>query len=145
MPDIEILNLKDFSTLDVLSKLEGLWLNKDGELIYAVASRITWICPMTFDSFPLDVQVNHVFSKSCEYFLNLFCKVCLFQVGSFNYDITKMMFHDEFVAEGSSLKSVLDYWVEIHPLSKQDTVSIVLTGENIRSKVQKFKLLKFLI
>lgn len=58
MPDIEILNLKDFSTLDVLSKLEGLWLNKDGELIYAVASRITWICPMTFDSFPLDVQVN---------------------------------------------------------------------------------------
>ena len=38
--------------------------NKDGELIYAVASRITWICPMTFDSFPLDVQVNHVFSKS---------------------------------------------------------------------------------
>ena len=62
MPDIEILNLKDFSTLDVLSKLEGLWLNKDGELIYAVASRITWICPMTFDSFPLDVQVNHIFS-----------------------------------------------------------------------------------
>ena len=61
MPDIEILNLKDFSTLDVLSKLEGLWLNKDGELIYAVASRITWICPMTFDSFPLDVQVSHVF------------------------------------------------------------------------------------
>ena len=58
MPDIEILNLKDFSTLDVLSKLEGLWLNKEGELIYAVASRITWICPMTFDSFPLDVQVN---------------------------------------------------------------------------------------
>ena len=41
-----------------------------------------------------------------------------------------MMFHDEFVAEGSSLKSVLDYWVEIHPLSKQDTVSIVLTGAN---------------
>ena len=57
MPDIEILNLKDFATLDVLSKLEGLWLNKDLELIYAVACRITWICPMTFDSFPLDVQV----------------------------------------------------------------------------------------
>ena len=63
MPDIEILNLKDFSTLDVLSKLEGLWLNKDGELIYAVASRITWICPMTFDSFPLDVQVNLDFKQ----------------------------------------------------------------------------------
>ena len=57
MPDIEILNLKQFSTLDVLSKLEGLWLNSNLELIYAVACRITWICPMTFDSFPLDVQV----------------------------------------------------------------------------------------
>ena len=59
MPDIEILNLKQFSTLDVLSKLEGLWLNRELELIYAVACRITWICPMTFDSFPLDVQVDH--------------------------------------------------------------------------------------
>ena len=39
MPDIEILNLKKFSTLDVLSKLEGLWLNRDMELIYAVACR----------------------------------------------------------------------------------------------------------
>ena len=58
MPDIEILNLKQFSTLDVLSKLEGLWLNRELELIYAVACRITWICPMTFDSFPLDVQVH---------------------------------------------------------------------------------------
>ena len=57
MPDIEILNLKQFATLDVLSKLEGLWLNRELELIYAVACRITWICPMTFDSFPLDVQV----------------------------------------------------------------------------------------
>ena len=31
-------------------------------------------------------------------------QVCLFQVGSFNYDITKMIFHDEFVAESSALK-----------------------------------------
>ena len=56
-----------------------------------------------------------------------------------------MMFHDEFVAEGSSLKSVLDYWVEIHPLSKQDTVSIVLTGANIGLEILKIKLFKFLI
>ena len=63
MPDIEILNLKEFATLDVLSKLEGLWLNKDLELIYAVACRITWICPMTFDSFPLDVQVINILSS----------------------------------------------------------------------------------
>ena len=56
IPDVEILNLKEFKTLDVLSKLEGLWLNRNLELIYAVACRIIWICPMTFDNFPLDVQ-----------------------------------------------------------------------------------------
>ena len=48
IPDVEILNLKEFKTLDVLSKLEGLWLNRDLELIYAVACRIIWICPMNF-------------------------------------------------------------------------------------------------
>jgi hypothetical protein len=28
IPDVEILNLKEFKTLAVLSKLEGLWLNR---------------------------------------------------------------------------------------------------------------------
>ena len=28
LPDAEILNLKEFETLNVLSKLEGLWLNR---------------------------------------------------------------------------------------------------------------------
>ena len=72
LPDAEILNLKEFETLNVLSKLEGLWLNRNFEIMYAVASRITFICPMTFNSFPLDVQV------------------CLFQVNYFlllNYPI----------------------------------------------------------
>ena len=35
LPDAEILNLKEFKTLDVLSKLEGLWLNKNSEIMYA--------------------------------------------------------------------------------------------------------------
>ena len=61
IPDVEILNLKEFKTLDVLRKLEGLWLNRDMEFIYAVACRISWICPMTFDNFPLDVQVIHYY------------------------------------------------------------------------------------
>ena len=59
LPDAEILNLKEFKTLDVLSKLEGLWLNRNFEIMYAVATRITFICPMTFNSFPLDKQVNN--------------------------------------------------------------------------------------
>jgi len=57
LPDAEILNLKEFKTLDVLSKLEGLWLNRKFQIMYAVATRITWICPMTFNSFPLDIQI----------------------------------------------------------------------------------------
>jgi len=108
LPDAEILNLKEFKTLDVLSKLEGLWLNRNFEIMYAVATRITFICPMTFNSFPLDVQV------------------CLFQVGSFNYDNTKMVFNDEFIANESQIRSVLDYAVEIRklPPSKQNYVAI---------------------
>ena len=39
LPDAEILNLKEFKTLDVLSKLEGLWLNGKFEIMYAVATR----------------------------------------------------------------------------------------------------------
>lgn len=111
LPDAEILNLKEFKTLDVLSKLEGLWLNKNSEIMYAVATRITFICPMTFNSFPLDVQV------------------CLFQVGSFNYDNTKMVFVDEFEYEDEAqVRSVLDYAVEIKKLPESQQNYVAITG-----------------
>ena len=29
LPDVEILNLKEFETHSVLSKLEGIWIDKD--------------------------------------------------------------------------------------------------------------------
>merc|ERR1719270_2865054 len=110
LPDAEILNLKEFKTLDVLSKLEGLWLNKKYEIMYAVATRITFICPMTFTSFPLDVQI------------------CKFQVGSFNYAIDKMIFRDEFISESDQIRSVLDYYINITALAKRDQYYVALTG-----------------
>jgi len=110
LPDAEILNLKEFKTLDVLSKLEGLWLNRNQEIMYAVATRITFICPMTFNSFPLDVQV------------------CLFQVGSFNYDNTKMVFNDSFIAEEGAIRSVLDYAIQIRMLPDKNKNYMALTG-----------------
>jgi len=110
LPDAEILNLKEFETLNVLSKLEGLWLNRNFEIMYAVATRITFICPMTFNSFPLDVQV------------------CLFQVGSFNYDNSKMVFVDEFIANHTQIRSVLDYSIEIRALPKDQKNYVALTG-----------------
>jgi len=110
LPDAEILNLKDFETLNVLSKLEGLWLNRNFEIMYAVATRITFICPMTFNSFPLDVQI------------------CLFQVGSFNYDNSKMVFVDEFIADQTNIRSVLDYSVQIEELPDNQKNYVALTG-----------------
>ena len=61
MPDVEIRNLQSFETHTILSKLEGLWVDDDHNLMHALASRITFICPMRFNSFPLDVQVTFLF------------------------------------------------------------------------------------
>lgn len=60
MPDVEIRNLQSFETHTILSKLEGLWVDEDHNLMHALASRITFICPMRFNSFPMDVQVNFI-------------------------------------------------------------------------------------
>ena len=57
LPDVEILNLKAFETHSVLSKLEGIWIDKHHQLVYALATRITFICPMKFNAFPMDIQV----------------------------------------------------------------------------------------
>ena len=38
--------------------LEGFWVDGENNLLHAVASRITFICPMSFNSFPMDVQVE---------------------------------------------------------------------------------------
>ena len=51
-------NLKSFETHLILSKLEGFWVDGEHNLLHAVASRITFICPMSFNSFPMDVQVK---------------------------------------------------------------------------------------
>lgn len=57
MPDVEIRNLQSFETHTILSKLEGFWVDEEEHLMHALASRITFICPMRFNSFPMDVQV----------------------------------------------------------------------------------------
>ena len=44
--------------IDVLSKLAGLWVNAEKEIMYSQASQITFICPMVFNTFPLDTQVR---------------------------------------------------------------------------------------
>ena len=53
---MEVLNLKVFRTLSTLSKLQGLWVSENRNMLYVLATRITFICAMSFDAFPLDEQ-----------------------------------------------------------------------------------------
>jgi hypothetical protein len=52
----------------------------------------------------------------------------LFQVGSFNYDTSKMIFYDEFIADQKQIRSVLDYFIEIKKLPKDYQYYVALTG-----------------
>ena len=74
LPNIFIYNLKSFKTIDVLSKLAGLWIDSKKRIYYSQATHITFICPMRFDKFPLDTQT------------------CKFRVGSYSYDSSKLLF-----------------------------------------------------
>ena len=74
VPNIFIYNLKTYKVIDVLSKLAGLWIDTDKNVLYSQATHITFICPMRFDKFPLDTQT------------------CKFSVGSYSYDSTKLVF-----------------------------------------------------
>ena len=74
VPNIFIYNLKTYKVINVLSKLAGLWIDTDKNVLYSQATHITFICPMRFDKFPLDTQT------------------CKFSVGSYSYDSTKLLF-----------------------------------------------------
>ena len=74
MPNIFIYNLKTYKVIDVLSKLAGLWIDTEKNVLYSQATHITFICPMRFDKFPLDTQT------------------CRFSVGSYSYDSSKLLF-----------------------------------------------------
>ena len=74
LPNIFIYNLKTFKVVDVLSKLAGLWIDTDKNVLYSQAPHITFICPMRFDKFPFHTQT------------------CKFRVGSYSYDTSKLLF-----------------------------------------------------
>ena len=57
LPDLLILNLNNLETKAVFAKLENQWLTDKFELGYKIATRISFICSMSFENFPLDVQV----------------------------------------------------------------------------------------
>ena len=79
LPDVEVLNLKIFHALDVLDKLQGLWVNQNSEILYVLATRITFICAMSFEAFPLDIQTC-LFQVSIN--LNYFQELTLYKISS---------------------------------------------------------------
>jgi hypothetical protein len=64
LPNIFIYNLKTFKVVEVLSKHAGLWVTPENAILYSQATHITFICPMRFDSFPLDTQVITIYRVS---------------------------------------------------------------------------------
>ena len=52
------LNGCNYKVVEVLSKHAGLWITRDKEIMYSQATHINFICPMRFDNFPLDTQVE---------------------------------------------------------------------------------------
>jgi len=106
VPNIFIYNLKTYKVIDVLSKLAGLWIDTDGNIMYSQATHITFICPMRFDKFPLDTQT------------------CRFRVGSYSYDSSKLLFLTKNYGYSSKETNsiALDYDIEIKPLSPEDAI-----------------------
>ena len=49
-------------------------------------------------------------------------------MGSFNYDNTKMVFVDEFIADQTQIRSVLDYSIQIKALPLHQQNYVALTG-----------------
>ena len=43
----------------------GVWIDSNHEVMYALASKIKFICQMDFNAFPVDIQViNYIFSST---------------------------------------------------------------------------------
>merc|ERR1719150_3199862 len=100
VPNIFIYNLKTYKVIDVLSKLAGLWIDPNKNVLYSQATHISFICPMSFDKFPLDEQR------------------CMFRVGSYSYDSSKMVFIAKSTGYSSKQSNsiALDYEIKIEPL-----------------------------
>jgi len=106
LPNIFIYNIKSYKVIDVLSKLAGLWIDSQKKVLYSQATHISFICPMSFDKFPLDEQR------------------CKFRVGSYSYDSSKMVFITKAYGYASKKSNsiALDYEITIEALSDEDRV-----------------------
>merc|ERR1719233_2540204 len=106
IPNIYIYNLKTFEVVNVMSRLGGLWITKEKDLMYSQATHITFFCPMKFNKFPLDTQT------------------CKFRVGSYSEVSSELdFFTNSFGYSSKDKNSIpLNYDIEILPLKPEDAV-----------------------
>jgi hypothetical protein len=52
---VQDFNAPNVSAICVL--LAGIWIDRQGQVMYGMASKITFICQMNFNAFPVDIQV----------------------------------------------------------------------------------------
>lgn len=58
LPDIQILNLKQFQKRQIVTDVAGLIIFKDKTILYTVSTEAIISCPMKFSAYPLDHQVS---------------------------------------------------------------------------------------
>ena len=58
LPDIQILNLKQFQTRRVTTDVAGLIVFNTSEVLFTVSTEAIVSCPMKFSAYPLDSQVS---------------------------------------------------------------------------------------
>ena len=58
LPDIQILNLKQFQKRNIVTDVAGLIIFKDRSVLYTVSTEAIISCPMKFSAYPLDYQVR---------------------------------------------------------------------------------------
>merc|ERR1712179_149012 len=106
IPNILIYNLKTYKIINSLNRIEGLWIVTDKNVLLSQATHITFFCPMRFNMFPFDTHS------------------CKFQVGSYSYDSSKMLFKT--MSFGYSTKDnnsiALDYDIQIVPLKPENSI-----------------------
>jgi len=106
VPKIFVYNLKKFEVVEVMSKQDGLWVDKQSKVFYSQLAYMTFLCPMQFNNFPFDTHS---------------CKI---RTGSYSYNSSRM----DFITKSFGLNSkshnslALTYDIWIKPLSKEDAV-----------------------
>ena len=55
--------------------VQGLWMSKEREVLYVIATRIRFMCPMNFNKFPMDTQTCKFQVNKKKFPAKILCKI----------------------------------------------------------------------